>query len=74
MGALLLAAYLALYCGVLDWLPLQRRGFVATELDVVSEWMHSALRAFAFTLPPFALHTAVPRAALFKHCPPATAH
>lgn len=33
----LLTIYLALYCGALDWLPLQRRGFVPGELDVVSE-------------------------------------
>lgn len=38
VGVMLLAAYLALYCGLLDWLPLQTRGFVSTELDVVSEY------------------------------------
>ena len=36
-AALLLAAYVALYCGILDWLPLQRRGLVASDVDVVSE-------------------------------------
>ena len=37
VAALLLAAYVALYAGVLDWLPLQRRGMADSDLDVVSE-------------------------------------
>ena len=37
VAALLLAAYVALYGGILDWLPLQRRGIVDSDLDVVSE-------------------------------------
>jgi hypothetical protein len=37
VAALLLAAYVALYGGILDWLPLQRRSMVDSDLDVVSE-------------------------------------
>lgn len=37
VAALLLATYVALYAGILDWLPLQRRGMVDSDLDVVSE-------------------------------------
>jgi hypothetical protein len=37
VAALLLATHVALYAGILDWLPLQRRGMVDSDLDVVSE-------------------------------------